>query len=501
MGLLKEATAQFEEAERMQEESGAADAPLFSRPGFQYCNLLLEQGRDADVRGRATQTLKIAENKHRLLDIALDHLSLGRSHLLAAQRDVPGDLAKAASHLAASLDSLRRAGQQGYLPLGLLARAALHTHTRDFDLARHDLDEALTLAQRCGFRLHEADAHLGLARLSLAEGHPVEAREHLTVARRIITDTGYHRRDGELADLQKMLDAAPLPPPAPPPPPTSIPEAKPAVTRPAPLTCDVAVVCALLTPELEKVLATGKEPWIKLPVEPGELTQYRATSFQRANGQRLAVVAAAPAQMGMSASAALATKMVQRFQPKLVAMVGIAAGVNREKQGFGDVLAPHTTFDYGAGRLDIVDGKLRLHPDANPISVEPIVRARLTEWTLEEERLAAIRRGWPGPKPDRVLKLHVGPLGSGAAVVAANDPVEATKEHWRKLIGIEMEAYGVHLASQVAHNPPPMFLCMKSICDFAGPDKDDRYQDYAAYTAAQLFHQFVTEEWDTLFPR
>jgi nucleoside phosphorylase len=300
-----------------------------------------------------------------------------------------------------------------------------------------------------------------------------------------------------------MLDAAPPPPPDEPPPPDPIPEEKPAVTTPAASTTyDVAIVCALLKPELEKVLATGKQPWSKLPVEPGELTQYRTTTFERARGPALSVVAAAPSQqMGMAASAALATKMIQRFKPKLVAMVGIAAGVNRDKQGFGDILAPSTTFDYGAGKLGVVDGKLHLHPDANPINVAPVLRARLDEWTLEEERLAAVRRRWPGAKPDRVLKLHVGPLGSGAAVVAAHEPVEATKEHWRKLIGIEMEAYGVHHASQVAVHPPPMFLCMKSICDFAGPDKNDAFQDYAAYTAAQLFHQFVTEEWDTLFPR
>jgi hypothetical protein len=46
--------------------------------------------------------------------------------------------------------------------------AALHTHTRDFAHACDDLDEAIDLATRCGFRLHEADAHLGYARLHLA---------------------------------------------------------------------------------------------------------------------------------------------------------------------------------------------------------------------------------------------------------------------------------------------------------------------------------------------
>jgi nucleoside phosphorylase len=204
--------------------------------------------------------------------------------------------------------------------------------------------------------------------------------------------------------------------------------------------------------------------------------------------------------MGMPASAALATKMVQRFRPRLVAMVGIAAGVDPAKQGFGDILAPATTFDYGAGKLSVEGGKLHLHPDSNPLHIAHILEVRLQEWALDEERLAAIRRQWPGAKPSTVLKLHVGPLGSGAAVVAARETVDATKEHWRKLIGLEMEAYGVHHACNTVVHPPPMFLCLKSICDYAGPDKNDQWQDYAAFTAAQLCHAFLTEEWDRLFP-
>jgi hypothetical protein len=74
------------------------------------------------------------------------------------------------------------------------------------DLARRDLGEALTLATRCGFRLHEADAHLGLARLALADPTvgPAIARAHLALARSIIEATGYHRRDGELAELSAV---------------------------------------------------------------------------------------------------------------------------------------------------------------------------------------------------------------------------------------------------------------------------------------------------------
>ncbi len=200
----------------MQKDMEPADPLLYSAPGFFYCDLLLDQGRDGDVRERATKAMAVASGNHWLLDIALDHLSLGLAHLLGAQRGTGGDLSQAASHLQSAVDGLRRAGDQSYLPLGLLARAALHTHTRAFNLARKDLAEALTLATRSGFRLHECDAHLAYARLALAEGDPAAARPHLGAARAIITATGYHRRDGELAELEAACQSARTDAPKPP---------------------------------------------------------------------------------------------------------------------------------------------------------------------------------------------------------------------------------------------------------------------------------------------
>jgi len=155
------------------------------------------------VRERAAQALADGEGKDSLLSIALDHLSLGRAHLLGAQRGPGGDLAQAIAHLTQAVDGLRRAGQQLYLPLGLLARAALHLHNRAFALAHKDLAESLSLSQRCGFRLHLANTHLAYTRLHLAEGSIDEVRNHLTAARTLVDETGYHRRDEALAELSE----------------------------------------------------------------------------------------------------------------------------------------------------------------------------------------------------------------------------------------------------------------------------------------------------------
>lgn len=140
-----------------------------------------------------------------LLDIALDHLSLGRAYLLQAQEEETADFSKAAEHLDQAVDGLRKSGQQQELPRGLLARADLHLARKDFDRAKHDLDDAMTIATRGGMGLHQADAHLEYARLHLATGETKKARESLAKAKEMIDRMGYHRRDKDVKELEDRL--------------------------------------------------------------------------------------------------------------------------------------------------------------------------------------------------------------------------------------------------------------------------------------------------------
>ena len=120
---------------------------------------------------------------------------------------------------------LRAAGDQTDLPRGLLARAELYRHTRDFARARQDLQEVFDIADGSGMRLHLTDYHLEMARLLVAEekegvcNTPLQGtadvgaycirplQYHITEAARLIAATGYHRRDKELLELQQILAA------------------------------------------------------------------------------------------------------------------------------------------------------------------------------------------------------------------------------------------------------------------------------------------------------
>lgn len=261
-------------------------------------------------------------------------------------------------------------------------------------------------------------------------------------------------------------------------------------------TYDLAIICAIPDPELAAVQKIGN--WSKLPASADDPQIYHQTTWQIKAHSTIRIIAAAPNEMGLSYAAVLAAKMVWRFRPKLVAMAGIAAGSNEEKQGFGDILVPNYTYDYGSSKTVIKDGKIEIKPSPNPIPVSPTLLGHLKNWQATRKDFShLIAPDWPAAEPNTKLKIHIGPLFSSPTVLDAKAPVTAETQHWRKLIGVEMEAHAVHRATHDTIKPPPMFLCAKSICDFA-EGKNDLWQAYAAFTSAQFIYHFLTEEWENI---
>jgi tetratricopeptide (TPR) repeat protein len=240
-GRWEESTKALLAAEAMQAERSPDSPQLNSRGGYRYCDLLLSRGEPEDgagldglgaaperaqrfreacleVRKRATKTLAISEEflgrGLGLLDIALDHLSLGRANLGLAltapvlatpDEEAEAELARAAEHLGRAVDGLRQSGSEDHLPRGLLARAAFRRLRGDPAGAKADLDEALEIAERGSMRLFICDAHLEWARLCLQQGDTEATRGHVAAARKIVNETGYGRRERELRWLKRRL--------------------------------------------------------------------------------------------------------------------------------------------------------------------------------------------------------------------------------------------------------------------------------------------------------
>ncbi|WP_156678020.1 response regulator [Sphingomonas profundi] len=249
---------------------------------------------------------------------------------------------------------------------------------------------------------------------------------------------------------------------------------------------DVAVICALATPELAAVLDL---PWDwSIRDVPGDPTTYHRGSFFR-DGIRREVVAAAAPRMGMQASGVLAMKMVMTFRPRYLAMVGILAGV-RGGCELGDIVVADPSWDYGSGKRSAREGAPAFASAPHQLGLDPFVRSRLARMAQDVELLDRIRRGWRGGSRDRLLSLRLGPVASGAAVLEDEEVVAQIRGQHRKTLGVEMETYGVFVAAEESPDPQPRCFSLKSVCDFADPAKDDGHQAYAAYTSAAAFRLF-----------
>lgn len=263
---------------------------------------------------------------------------------------------------------------------------------------------------------------------------------------------------------------------------------------------DVAIICALEHPELTAVFAAfnGETSWAS--VGDSRMSHvYRATELSTTSGATLRVVATTASSMGLTAAAIATTQTIFQFRPRLVLMVGIAAGTRSVDKRFGDVLVADPSVDYNSGKVAVANGIREFLPDPYPIGLNARLRCVLQKYRRPQAVFEEIRAKWGAALPTGPNRLHIGPLGAADQVLDDESRILEIQKNWRKLIGVEMEAYGVYRACHEAPEPKPRFVSMKSVCDFAA-EKSDSWQDYAAYFAACFALHFITNEWPNLWP-
>lgn len=247
---------------------------------------------------------------------------------------------------------------------------------------------------------------------------------------------------------------------------------------------DLGIVCALNGVELSAIKNLPCD-WQPLKLDHDE-TRYLSGTIHR-DGKTFSVIAASAPRMGMSASAVLTSKMIAQFRPRILALTGICAG-RAEKTNIGDIIVANPCWDWGSGKIDAVGDHPRFLPSPHQVELDQDIQERLREVCCDVALLAKIKESARGHKLKEELKIHFGPLASGAAVVANKDVFDGLLNQHRDLLGIEMEAYGVVVACKGSGKPRPTPIVIKSVCDFADKQKSDDHQEYAADTSALMVY-------------
>ena len=265
--------------------------------------------------------------------------------------------------------------------------------------------------------------------------------------------------------------------------------------------CDIGIVCALETPELSAVIkAFGGQSCFNEVGDARHTHVYRECKFKTEAGAELRVVATTSTSMGLTAAAIATTQLLMQFRPRLVAMIGIAAGTRNGGKEFGDVLVADPSVDYASGKVVASGGIREFQPDPYPIGLNPRLRAVLQKYRSNEDIFSRIRTKWRGSLPSRANRIYVGPVGAADQVIDDSSRILEIQKNWRKLIGVEMETYGVYRAVHEAPDPKPRVVSFKAVCDFAA-EKSDSWQDYAAFVAAEFAYEFLRKEWSSLWPK
>jgi nucleoside phosphorylase len=512
-GRRKESAIAFREAETILAEWRPQYPRLHSVGGHRLCDLLLAMAEPVDgsqldeildkpdyslryqeaceeVQGRATYALKLSEeftgHGMGLLDIALDQLSLGRA-LLGLALVSAREFTEAREHLNRAVEGLRHSGYEDQLPRGLLARAAFRrlraahsgegVFATDADAALADLREAEEIARRGHMRLHEVDVHLEWTRLSLQTDDNENARRHLDQAHELVTATGYRRRKRELAYLTGLWRRSE--------------ERRPAVLVAASLESErIAglqppidfVIITALEEEREALLRQLPSPR-RLPPSEDDIRVYFGAqlpvTFSDGSSGAYSVIVLNLLNMGRVEAATATGDAIRRWRPRYVLLVGIAGGVAGQDVALGDVLISDQVVDYELQKITEDGPKVRYSVHrADPRLVGSAQNYRPTDW---HERVAAFR-----PTEGRPRRV-IGPIATGDKIVAVGEVLARYRNHWPKLIGVEMEAGGAASACFQAGRAPGFFM-VRAASDLADAEKDTagtrRWRTYACEVAA-----------------
>jgi nucleoside phosphorylase len=181
--------------------------------------------------------------------------------------------------------------------------------------------------------------------------------------------------------------------------------------------------------------------------------------------------------MGNVESGIQTAQAISQLDPSYVLMVGIAAAI-KGRARLGDVIVCNQVIYYEQAK------QTPKGPEIRPISLRADRILLQSAQNLDDKEWHSLvatdghQDGEIGPP-----RVHFGPFAVGDKVVAHQAYVSDLTNLHPKLVGVEMESYGVAVAAASALSRP-RFLAIRGVSDFADQQKDDDYRQYASAAAA-----------------
>ena len=208
--------------------------------------------------------------------------------------------------------------------------------------------------------------------------------------------------------------------------------------------------------------ATGNAP------QPARIADRVYHDLGEINSTRVFLALSEMGASGLGASLQTIQKGIDSLKPSAVIMVGIAFGINEQKQGIGDILVSTQLWLYDLQRV----GSDMISSRGDKVHASPILVNHFKSADLYPREAKA--------------KFRFGLLLTGEKLIDNLDYREGLKKFEREAIGGEMEGAGLYVACQ---DRKVEWILVKAICDWAdghkAEDKNQR-QELAATNAASF---------------
>jgi nucleoside phosphorylase len=265
-----------------------------------------------------------------------------------------------------------------------------------------------------------------------------------------------------------------------------------------------AAIVTVIQPELFAVLEALKiAPSAREKTAQG--TVYFPCSLRsHLTGRDYQIVVTCIGAAGNYDAAAAAAELIAKYQPRLLLLTGIAAGI-RGKVRIGEVVISERVVAYEPAALvaagDGHSSRTEHRPEIDRLS--HTVNQDIVTYRPEPARLDAVFQRIRGRYPTApvskaeefrahvasAIDVRTATLASGEKLL--RDPAKLLavrqEQHGKVAVG-EMEAAGVVAACRRANIP---WLVIRGISDFGDSLKDDRFHDFASRAAATVLVDFL----------
>ena len=214
----------------------------------------------------------------------------------------------------------------------------------------------------------------------------------------------------------------------------------------------------------------------------------------RVGDREISIVAVRQLGKGLTSAAVTTTKAICLWQPSVVVMTGICAGVSDSVQ-LGDLVVATQCFEHASGQL--VSGQII--PLQNRIALEPWLLDYLMSISESASCASTVQAGYPGElPPDFAMRIQYGSMACGPLVIKDADYVATLRSREHSLLALDMESYGVALAASMCSTPLRTVhaIVVKGVVDYADNSKNDDWHDYAAYASAAFARHVINATYD-----